>query len=295
MSDIDRENNPVQTPLDLSDVFDEIKVLEEKAPGVYFIGAHDGSDRLMCDEYYVVDHSSCAITEEAKKYGKDIQGHPSLLLFPFAEEKSGYKIIEYEIARYTLSTGQTLDAGADLHSLAFYNMEYHPEYFGAYPAPIVTPLGFNTRYQVIDNGIFFIETDLCRKLLAVCYPVWECELSDYSKQRGLQTDFDMEHGINNTLGYLFFEEEMHCLVVFELLLLRESWIESGIIKRPALMNAIWKYHPDYAASHNLDEQKGLHDCLGLLLNAFGENIELAGSVENMISITPEAGYDFLNL
>lgn len=60
------------------------------------------------------------------------------------------------------------------------------------------------------------------------------------------------------------------------------------------MNAIWEYYPEYAMGFNAQEQAGLNDGLGLLLYALGvEDRELEGSVEYMISITPETGADFI--
>jgi len=294
---IDREKDDSRNgeQLDLSDIFHEVKALKHEGPGVYYVGAHDGSDALLCDEYYVVEVSSPIISAEAKKYGREIPGHPSLLLYPFSEERSGYKIIEYEVARNAVKSGSGDCSPDDLHITAYYNMEFHPEYFGKYPAPSLTPCGYTTRYRTLDNGIFLLETDRGDSLLAVCYPVWECEFSTFLKQHSLRTEHDLKHGIDNTLGYSFFEEAYHCLVIFELLAMRDEWIEKGIVLQPQLMNAIWKHHPDYAAVHNIEEQHGLHDGLGMLLNALGETIELTSSPDRMISITPDAGCDYLRL
>lgn len=48
------------------------------------------------------------------------------------------------------------------------------------------------------------------------------------------------------------------------------------------MNAIWKFHPEYAMGYNAQEQAGLHDMLGLLLLPLGEKIGNA-----------KAGFDFI--
>ncbi len=61
------------------------------------------------------------------------------------------------------------------------------------------------------------------------------------------------------LSYLFFEERASCTAIFELLKVRPEWLETGLIRRPELMNAIWKYAPMYAAAYNAQEQAGLHD------------------------------------
>lgn len=59
------------------------------------------------------------------------------------------------------------------------------------------------------------------------------------------------------------------------------------------MNAIWKYAPIYAAAYNAEEQAGLHDGLGILLQMLGEDSEPQGSPEHMISLAPDAGTDFI--
>lgn len=59
------------------------------------------------------------------------------------------------------------------------------------------------------------------------------------------------------------------------------------------MNAIWTYHPDYALSHNLREQQGLNDMLGLLMNSVGAEVELSGSAENMVTLTADVGTEYV--
>ena len=62
---------------------------------------------------------------------------------------------------------------------------------------------------------------------------------------------------------------------------------------PALMNALWEFYPEYVTMHNLQEQAGLHDGLGLMLRSIGGETELARSDENMISVSPGAGTEYL--
>lgn len=59
------------------------------------------------------------------------------------------------------------------------------------------------------------------------------------------------------------------------------------------MNAIWPYHPDYATAHNLREQQGLNDMLGLILNDAGFECELSSSPKNMIVLSAEAGTEYV--
>lgn len=82
---------------------------------------------------------------------------------------------------------------------------------------------------------------------------------------------------------------------FELLEVRPNWCDQNIINRKALMNTLWQLHPEYAMSYNVQEQSGGHDILGLVMDSFGAEVSLQGSLQNMISITPGAGFDYLNL
>ena len=252
-------------------------------------------DRLLTDEFYVVDRSSTIISDAAKKYGDALPEIPQFLLFPYDKKDGGFPIIAYELARYRVTNGEKLEHMGNLHNMAFYGMEQYPHYFGYYPAPTMTPKGYMTRYQTIDNGIFLLETDQGNRLMAVCYPIWESDLSDALTAAGLQTEYDIAHNISETLGYLFFEEPYFCLVIFELVYVREEWVKSGMVDLAALMNAIWRDQPGYAAAHNLSEQSGLHDALGVLLNILGTEVELSSSTDRMIAITPNAGCDYLHL
>ena len=95
------------------------------------------------------------------------------------------------------------------------------------------------------------------------------------------------------LNYLFFEKGASCTAIFELLKVRPKWLEAGLIRKQELMNAIWSYAPMYAAAYNAEEQAGLHDGLGILLQMLGGDREPQGSTEHMISLAPDVGTDFI--
>lgn len=84
-----------------------------------------------------------------------------------------------------------------------------------------------------------------------------------------------------------------CTAIFELLKVRPHWLETGLIHRPELMNALWKYASMYAAAYNAQEQAGLHDGLGILLKMMGGDSEPQGSPEHMISLAPNTGTEFI--
>ena len=92
---------------------------------------------------------------------------------------------------------------------------------------------------------------------------------------------------------MFFTEEDGCLALFELLPAHRALATSARLDKLALMNAIWSYHPEYALAHNLREQQGLNDMLGLILNDAGFECELSGSPKNMIALSDKAGTEYV--
>ena len=180
-----------------------------------------------------------------------------------------------------------------LSDAAMEGMELCPAYFGAFPVPPYTPWGWTLRHRALDNGIYWIETSQCKTVLAVCHPIWESEFSEYVIQAGKMLASESSDG-DKTLGYLFFDENASCTAVFELLKVRSEWLYTGLIRKPELMNAIWERQPSYAAAYNAQEQAGLNDALGLLLQTLGaEDVELEGASEYMITLDPDAGTDFI--
>ena len=178
--------------------------------------------------------------------------------------------------------------------LLFTNMEYHPEYFGPYPAPLATPRGRTARYKPLMNGIFWIETGTGEEVLAVCYPIWNCDFSETVLKQSEQTEEDVREGIDNTLGYLFFSKRASSLALFELWGQYEELRAGGLIDYPALMNYIWAHFPEYAATYNIQNQMGMHDTFGLLMNALGAEMELQNDPSKVIAMSKAAGLDFLN-
>lgn len=191
------------------------------------------------------------------------------------------------------STALPLPEQSAFHDTAVYGMELHPEYFGPYPVPLHTPRGNTVRHKRLLNGVYWIETDQCRELLAVCYPIGQGDLPVMVQEWALQTDYDRTRGIHHTLGYLFFAGRHLCVALFELMQLHRELETNGMVDPAALMNAIWRDNPAYAVVYNLEEALGLHDTFGLLMQQVGVEQELVGSTEQMIVYSPEAGVTFL--
>lgn len=89
---------------------------------------------------------------------------------PWMRRTNGHRIVRYELYKYRLQHGLPLPEQSALRDTAVYGMELHPEYFGPYPVPLHTPRGNTVRHKRLLNGVYWIETDQCRELLAVCYP-----------------------------------------------------------------------------------------------------------------------------
>ncbi len=165
---------------------------------------------------------------------------------------------------------------------------------GPYPAPLATPRGRTARYKPLMNGVFWIETGTGEEVLAVCYPIWNCDFSETVLKQSEQSEEDVREGIDNTLGYLFFSKRVSSLALFELWGQYEELRTGGLINYPALMNYIWAYFPEYAATYNMQNQMGMHDTFGLLMSALGTEVELQNNPNEVIAMSTAAGLDFLN-
>lgn len=100
-------------------------------------------------------------------------------------------------------------------------------------------------------------------MIAIAGIFWSLELRDTTIKLGMKVAVPTGAEIPVEIQYLFFMEEDGCLALFELLPRYRALAESTYLDKLALMNAIWTHHPDYALSHNLREQRGLNDELGL--------------------------------
>ena len=260
---------------------------EEQCPGVYYLATEpkDEESRFATELYLVFDDAP--VTQEVRAMGERLDSVPAWA-YPADTYESPKWAVLYEAQKYLTVHGLPLPEGESLRDTALYGREVCPDYFGPYPAPAQTPWGYTLRYRALDAGIYWIETDQCTDVLAVCGPVWEADLTEGLQE--LAGKMDYEEG----MGYRYFNRELSCVAVFELMQLREKWTEEGLIRKAELMNAIWEYQPGYAMGYNAEEQAGRHDMLGMLLYELGiTDRKLERSVERMIAITPEVGTDFI--
>lgn len=273
----------------LKNFLGEIYAVEQESLGVYYLSV-SGSEEWSNGEYYAVWSDAPDISREAKGYGLRPEQCPELLLYPFAKDDSGWRIIQYELHKYRIANKLPMADRDILTDTTLYSIEIHPEYFGMYPVPTLTPWGYTLRHKMLDNGIYWLETNQCRHVLAVCFPIWQ-ELSSAAIEVAIQIKYAQEFQLE---GPLLFEEQVCCIPIWELMKSRRQW-ELKLIDKAALMNAIWKYFPEYAAMYNAQVQQGLQDAIGLLLNAVDVQIERKPDIGDMISISPQAGIDFLHL
>ena len=277
----------------LSKVYGEIISIEEKCPGVYHLCAKPNETNVIPQEWYIVEKSASSISNDAKQYGMPVEEHPSLLSFSLDDPYSGGKIITYEIWRYRLRNHLPGEATENIPEFAVHCDEYHPEYFGLYPVPMPTPRGYLVRYRTISNGVYLIETDQGGEVVAICFPYWQT-LSEFAQKIGEQTEYDREHGIDQTKGYLFFTRENSCIPFFELWAEHPDWKDSHQFDFSAMMNAIWERFPVYASVYNAMEQGGKNDIASALSDIVHE-MDLSVRPEKMISLTPGGETSFLKL
>lgn len=282
-----REINPKNLPFNVRDCRKEMGLVKSaimKCPGVYFLHTFATADHYTGSNFYIVTENA-PISAEARAYGKKLATHPELLLYQCEGEDYGYKVIEYEIMKFYIKNDLPYAADEDIHSFAAFGMEVCPSYFGTFPTPMLTPWGYTTRYKVLHPGVFWIETAQCVTTVAVSN-VMRDDVSDEVYNLSVLTQFDQEHGIEQTMGYFFFQEKDMALIIFELMQAREE--EWAMVDKAALMNAIWTNHPTYAMKYNSREEHGGNDHFGLIMRQFDPSYELAGSADNMITLSPDS-------
>ena len=249
-------------------------------------------DNLLPDEYYIFPADTQVLSATAKAYGSSLPSHPELLSVIHGVTGSGSTVIHYEVLRYLTQNNLPFPEGEDdFHVVAVYGMESNPEYFGAYPAPLITPHGYTLRYKPILNGMFALETEQGDRIVAIAYPIWADDLSDYTLQYGLKAFPDIAQDIHRTYGYLFFSEETACLALLELS--RSCDYPADIINMAAVKNAVFKNFPDYMIQYNQNEISGRNDSTGRFYQMLGMEVEPSGKEENLIALSPDVGTRYL--
>ncbi len=265
-------------PFDLTAELGEVTEAEVKSPGVYYIAAKKNGGIPKRAEAYVVTADAPSISEKARTYGRELPGHPGLRVYDLDRPGSGRYIIDFEIRRYEIKRHLLRDEwedGESLYLYALYGAEEHPDYFGSYPVPIFTPRGRTIRHKAVMNGVYWLETERCEEMLAVCYPIRQADISVPEQGLGETPAYDRMTGMDDTLGYMFFSKRDSCIALYELSLAHSEIKTGGVVNMPALCNAICALYPEYTAMHN------------------EEVSEYAGRDEDVIRRTPGEGTEFI--
>lgn len=272
----------------LEDELGEIISVGELNPGVYYIEAR--RDDAPAEDYYVV-LDTAPMAEKVQAYGKKMDG---LRLFAYSDDSSGWRIVEYEASKCNIAAGRSSIPEYMFRDMTLHAMELHPEYFGTFPAPYYTPSGYTLRYRALDNGIYWVETSSAEELLAVCSPIWDAELSAAAVALSKVAEWDRSVGIEETMGYIFFSKESSAVPIYELMETRRRW-DGTVIRRPALMNALWQYAPEYTMRLNGVKNQVLDDGIVQILGQAGLGIIPQPEGKDIIGMFPDIGTDFLLL
>ena len=280
--------SPENLPLDLGEL-GMVTEAELVMPGVYN-AILEFFETGLAVEAFIVLSSAEEISAAAKRYGKTDPGHPNLLVYSEDETGNTRYIVGYELFRYKILRHLPLSEGETIRSISAAGAEMYPEYFGGYPVPFLTPWGCTTRHKIIANGLYWLETELCQRGLAVAYLKYDDgarSLAERFHDASVQADRDVP-------GYLFFTEANSSVPLFELVSVIPKEQLCYEVNRAALMNAVYQHFPEYAAQHNLAEQAGLNDGLGQFLHTQGIDVALNGSPDRLIFLTAQAEEKYID-
>lgn len=133
---------------------------------------------------------------------------------PVQNNSKGCHIIAYEVYKYLAERNLPLSEGDSLEEERMWGMEVCPEYFGEFPVPTETPWGVPAQHERLWNGLYWLKTEQAGWGLAIAYPLWD-GLSDLAIDLGELTDYDRQHGIDNTFGYRFYRYTASCIPIYK--------------------------------------------------------------------------------
>ena len=272
----------------LAEKLGNIVVFEEWIPGVYYFEADQGK-RIGQEFCAVLD--TAPLAAKVQNYGKKMDG---LRLFAQADNSSGFRIVQYEISKYSITVKKSELPETTFRDASLHAIELHPEYFGMFPVPFHTPHGYTLRHHTLANGIYWLETSMCNELLAVCHPVWNAELSLAAQLLCEEHDNLLANAGKHATDYMFFSKEASSIPVFELMERRREW-DGTVIDSHALMNAIWECLPQYAMHMDGEKNQEFEAAVSVLMAEAGINALPEPHGDRMVYMYPEAGTEFLLL
>jgi len=270
-----------------------IQETEEVCPGVYYAAVSDDQlGSLFAKEYYVVWNRASMITAKAKAYGQRLPSAPEYLLYPWDKDDSGWRIVKYESNLYLHKKGKLPDGEREVRDNIAFGREFHPDYFGCYPLPAVTPWGPAAIYVELASGVFWIITRQKKEVLCVCCPMWE-DLSEYTQKMAVRGNGGLNGG--DLPEYLLFPRKHAYMPFFELLTTRLQWLERGLITLPQLMNTLCARDAKYVMSHNISAQAEYACMRNTFMKMTGERLPANIDGSRLITLFPGAGTDYLHM
>ena len=226
-----------------------ITFAEHPCPDIFYISVR--YDNISPPRsYYLVAGGAVPqiISAEAARYGSLVG---DTLFFEEGAPGSGWELVDFEVSRYKLGHGASLD-NDDIYTLSRVYCERYPEYFGGLEVPKNTPFGRVIRLKKVAEGSYFTETEKLRWLLAVHHVIWQDDdLSGYAKSLGA---LDEQGG---DTPYMFFTLKNSTPAIYELLALKQY---RGLLKyiqsEQALVAALYQHHFSYVVNSNLLELSG---------------------------------------
>lgn len=144
---------------------------KELCPGVYSLNVQPDPDGAHFWSEYYLTLDGAPISREARALGRPLLDTTALLYPIDPPAEGGWTAVMYELCEERLAHGVPPLDGWALSDAAMEGMELCPAYFGSFPVPHLTPWGWTLRHRPLDNGIYCMETDPGKTVLAVCNPV----------------------------------------------------------------------------------------------------------------------------
>jgi len=143
-------------PFALPDGFGKAIRSRTECPGVYYATIRKSNVTV---EYYFVTEEATMISLAARAYGEQICTSPVLPAYCLDDFSKGKYIIDYEIFRYKIQNKLPLPEGETIHNAVVFGRELHPDYFGAFPVPQLTPWGDTLRYKVLTKDVCYLSKE----------------------------------------------------------------------------------------------------------------------------------------
>lgn len=236
----------IELPFELNvDCWGELNEAIEACPGVYHVCTSPRGEEDFVRKLYVVTRAAVpsVISPEVIAHGIAVG---DVWVFEYTTTDSIYNLVKFELMQYRVRNKLPIDrTEGSFYGTAVYCAEYFPWYFGGTIPPRNTPLGLTIRVKKAGEGLFFLETDRCQWVLAVSFPIWDLELSEYTKSLGMICNDGLSARAEES-RYLFFAEEVCVPAIYELLLNPDhNGLRAFIESKEKLTAYLQEHFPEY--------------------------------------------------